>query len=82
MLSHLHVIIFLTKGQEKHGGDILEQKAMDAARNARNAYARQWRAKNKERVRESNLRYWARRAEREAAAAEAGKDVEHGRAEN
>lgn len=41
---------------------------MDAARNARNAYARQWRAKNKDRVRENNLRYWARRAEREAAA--------------
>lgn len=59
----------------------MEQKAMDAARNARNAYARQWRAKNKERVRESNLRYWARRAEREAAAAAVGKDVDNGHAE-
>ncbi len=43
---------------------------MEKAREAQRAYAKQWRAKNKERVRENNLRYWARRAEREAAAQE------------
>lgn len=40
---------------------------MEKAREAQRAYARNWRAKNKDRVRENNLRYWARRAEREAA---------------
>lgn len=39
---------------------------MDAVRKAQRAYARRWRAMNKDRVRKNNLRYWARRAEREA----------------
>ena len=30
-------------------------------------YMKKWRAKNPDKVRENNLRYWARRAEREAA---------------
>lgn len=38
-----------------------------AAKAARNEYARKWRAANKERVKEANERYWAKRAEREAA---------------
>ena len=51
---------------------------MKKAREAQRAYARKWRAKNKERVRENNLRYWARRAEREAAeAAEQEENHEH-----
>lgn len=41
---------------------------MEKARQAQRAYAKRWRAKNKEKIRETNLRYWARRAEREAAA--------------
>lgn len=41
---------------------------VEKAREAQRNYAKQWRAKNKDRVRENNLRYWARRAEREAAA--------------
>ncbi len=41
----------------------------EAAREARNAYARAWRKKNPEKTRQNNLRYWARRAEREAQAA-------------
>lgn len=32
---------------------------------ARRAYQKQWRSKNKERVRQYNQRYWERRAERE-----------------
>ena len=40
---------------------------IEKAREAQRAYARKWRAKNKDRIRETNLRYWARRAEREAA---------------
>ena len=42
----------------------------EKARQAKNAYARAWRAKNPDRVKASNERYWLRRAEREAAAAE------------
>lgn len=40
-------------------------------RAARNAYAREWRRKNPERAKEISDRYWARRAERLAAAEEA-----------
>lgn len=46
----------------------MDKETIEAAREARNAYTRRWRAKNKDKVRDSNLRYWARRAEREAAA--------------
>ena len=46
---------------------------MDAEKNkaavdARNAYARKWRAENKDKVRANNERYWMRRAEKESAA--------------
>lgn len=43
-------------------------KNTEKARQAKNAYARAWRAKNPDRVKASNERYWLRRAEREAAA--------------
>ena len=33
------------------------------AKAARNAYAREWRAKNKKRVQETNRRYWLKRAQ-------------------
>ena len=42
---------------------------MEQVRAAQRAYAKAWRAKIKDKVREKNLRYWARRAEREAQAA-------------
>lgn len=42
----------------------------------RREYYRQWRAKNKDRVREYNARYWAKRAERMAQERTAGKKVE------
>lgn len=38
------------------------------AREARNAYAREWRARNPEKVKQYNTAYWARKAEREANA--------------
>lgn len=37
------------------------------AREARNAYARKWRAKNPDKVRQYNADYWARKAMREKA---------------
>lgn len=36
----------------------------------RREYIRNWRAKNRDKVREYNLRYWVKRIEREAKAAE------------
>lgn len=39
-----------------------DAKLTDAARDARNAYQRAWRAKNKDKVRENNQRYWAKKA--------------------
>lgn len=36
----------------------------EAARQERNRYAREWRKKNKERVKANNARYWERRAEK------------------
>ena len=56
----------------------MDENLVKAAKNARNQYARAWRAKNKERVRANNLRYWARRAEREAAEA-AEQEAKHER---
>lgn len=41
---------------------------MEKARAAQRAYAKNWRRKNPDKVRENNLRYWARRAEREELA--------------
>lgn len=45
----------------------MNEKEKNAAAEARNAYARRWRAANPEKVRANNERYWLRRAEREAA---------------
>lgn len=42
--------------------------AKEAGRLARNAYAREWRANNRDKVRQYNEGYWARKAEREANA--------------
>lgn len=38
------------------------KKLSHAARIARNQYIREWRAKNKSKVKEANRRYWERRA--------------------
>lgn len=45
----------------------MDEKARREAAEARNAYARKWRAANKDKVRASNQRYWLRKAEREKA---------------
>ena len=49
---------------------------MNSVNIERRVYYRQWRAKNKDRVREYNARYWAKRAERMAQERTAGKKVE------
>jgi hypothetical protein len=52
--------------------DELREKALKAQRE----YARKWRAKNKDKVREINRRYWERVAQRADAAAEPDKREE------
>lgn len=47
----------------------MEKLSADALARRRE-YIRSWRAKNRDKVREYNLRYWAKRIEREAKAAE------------
>lgn len=49
---------------------------VERAKAAQRAYAKAWRAKNKDKVRENNLRYWARRAEREAQETKQMEDTE------
>ena len=39
-----------------------EQQIQAKIREERNSYQRQWRAKNKDKVRAINARYWAKRA--------------------
>lgn len=46
----------------------MDKETRAKIRAARNAYMRAWRRKNPERAKEINERYWARRAERLAAA--------------
>lgn len=41
------------------------QAAQEAGRQARNAYARAWRANNPDKVRKYNADYWARKAARD-----------------
>lgn len=42
----------------------------------RREYYRKWRANNKDRIREYNARYWAKRAERMAQERTAGREAE------
>lgn len=46
----------------------------EMAKEARRQYSREWRRKNKDRIREINARYWRRRAERMAERKEAVPD--------
>lgn len=39
---------------------------LEQARKARNQYAREWRARNRDKVKANNVRYWARRGATEA----------------
>ncbi len=42
--------------------EMQKQAQQEAARQARNAYAREWRARNPDKVRQYNSTYWARKA--------------------
>ena len=44
-----------------------DYELQEMARQERNKYQREWRAKNKDRVKATNARYWERRAARLAA---------------
>lgn len=49
------------------------------AAEARNAYARKWRAANPDKVRANNANYWLRRASKEAARKEAEQERKDGK---
>lgn len=72
-----HFSLRITQGKEKV--NIRLQKGQNCMENEgvrnRREYYRQWRANNKERVREYNARYWAKRAERIAQERTVGKEV-------
>lgn len=38
----------------------MTEEQLELARKAKNRYQREWRARNREKVRESNMRYWAK----------------------
>ena len=61
----------MTGGKESMPKHIKGQLS-EAARQARNAAARAWRAKNKDKVKEYNRRYWENKA---GKGAQNGKDV-------
>ena len=47
----------------------MTEEQLELARKAKNRYQREWRARNRDRVRESNMRYWEKiaAAEKEVA---------------
>ena len=47
------------------GFDAKLMSMVNQVREARNAYAREWRAKNRDKVRQYNADYWARKAARD-----------------
>ena len=80
MFSFLNFIILLAKSQEKtkkkyKGVDILKidkkKTIEELAREERLAYFREWRANNKDKVKQHQATYWQRRAERTIAEREA-----------
>ena len=80
---YLYVILSVDGSQELFlsyfgsGEMIMDVNEKKLAAEARNAYARKWRAANPDKVRANNASYWLRRAAKEAArkeAEEAGKD--------
>lgn len=46
----------------------LNNQRLTSAREAQNAYTREWRKKNPDKVRQYNQNYWARKAEKDAVA--------------
>ena len=58
---------------------IMDTNEKKLAAEARNAYARKWRAANPDKVRANNTNYWLRRAAKEAARKEAEERREDGK---
>ena len=52
------------KNVQKHKDETEEERA---AREARNAYYREWRAKNYDKVKKNQTRYWAKKAKQQQA---------------
>lgn len=69
IIHHLNGFVKEKKNERRKNVD-------EKAREAQREYLREWRRKNPDRVRESNRRYWQRRAARMAAEKEAAKREE------
>lgn len=54
------------RANKKRKGDFMTELS-NQAKEAQRAYLREWRRKNPEKVRESNRRYWERKAQQMAA---------------
>lgn len=65
--THRKDVLNIMRGKNKYYSATEEE----LARAARAAYMRKWRAANKDKVKRINQNYWARRAEKERAAAAA-----------
>ena len=82
---YLYVILSVDGSQELFlsyfgsGEMIMDANEKKLAAEARNAYARKWRAANPDKVRANNANYWLRRAAKEAARKEAEEGGEDGK---
>lgn len=82
---YLYVILSVDGSQElflsyfRSGEMIMDVNEKKLAAEARNAYARKWRAANPDKVRANNANYWLRRAAKEAARKEAEERGEDGK---
>lgn len=55
-----------------------DKKIQDLAREAQREYQREWRAKNPDKVRAKNQRYWERKARKLLEASEEGREQQCG----
>ena len=82
---YLYVIISVDRSQElflsyfRNREMIMDTNEKKLAAEARNAYARKWRAANPDKVRANDTNYWLRRAAKEAARKEAEERREDGK---
>lgn len=61
--DNFHLYLITNGGACQHGGEKVNEKIYsEAARMAKREYARQWRRRNPEKVRENNRRYWEKKA--------------------
>lgn len=50
----------------KKGGDAMDDKLTQEALEARRKYAREWRRRNRDKIRAASIRYWNKKAKKQA----------------